>query len=78
MKIKFNSKGRYGFHDPELEEIIRKKDAELKELARKNGKYFGAKNLPAQGDDYNSYTGDIRGYFTHIDPSVSLQIDPHE
>ncbi len=50
--------------NPELERLISKKDAELKNLARKNGKHFASKNLPAAtGDSLETYVGEFKtGY----------------
>lgn len=39
------------YSSPALEEIIQKKDAELKELARKHAKHLAGKNLPALTDE---------------------------
>jgi len=53
--------------NPELEAIIRKKDAELKELARKNGKVFAINNQPApKGDKLPSFVGDIITGYEHL------------
>src|ERR1035438_2288361 len=50
--------------NPELDAIIRKKDVQLKELARKNGKHHALNNQPAPiGDKLPPYVGDIKtGY----------------
>ena len=53
--------------NPELEAIIRKKDAELKDLARKNGKHFAQNNQPApKGDTLPPYVGDIKAGYEHL------------
>ncbi len=68
---------------PELENMIQKKDCELKEIARRNGKHFGKRNLPAaEGDTLASCTGELKtGYeqlgaemFHHLQPQTNF---PH-
>jgi len=51
-------------HDPDLEESIKKKHEELKELARKNAKHHARRNLPDPADDTLAhYVGDLKsGY----------------
>ena len=65
MKSKAITTGT-GLHDPELEKNIEKKDTELKERARKNGKHFAKSNpnLPlAVGDILLAYIREIKtGY----------------
>ncbi|MEI6816616.1 MAG: hypothetical protein WCL14_08395, partial [Bacteroidota bacterium] len=50
--------------NPELENLIHKKDIVIKDLARKNGKHYAGKNQPAPtGEKLDPYIGDIRtGY----------------
>jgi hypothetical protein len=56
-----------GSYIPELEEIIQKKDAYLKELARKNGKHFAQTNLPAPfGDSLLPYFGELKSGYEEL------------
>jgi len=68
-------------YDSALEEIIFKKDAFLKEQARKNAKHFASNNLPAPaGNKLLPFTGDLKsGYeqlateiFQHLQPDANL------
>lgn len=49
------------FHDPVVEEIVRKKGALLKEQGINNSRHFAMRNLPAlEGDSYANYMGDLK------------------
>ena len=50
--------------DPALEKLIQLKDAELKEMARRNARHFAKRNLPAPSEgELSHFTGDIKtGY----------------
>lgn len=50
--------------DPALEKIIQLKDAELKEMARRNARHFAKRNLPSPTEgEFSHFTGDIKtGY----------------
>ncbi len=67
--------------NPELENLIHKKDAEMKDLARKNGKHYAGKNQPSPtGEKLDPYIGDIKaGYeelasrsYQHLQTSTHL------
>ena len=64
-------------YDPKLEEIILQKDAELKELARKNAKHFAKQNLPAPtGDTLPPYTGELKTGYEKMASEVLHQLQP--
>lgn len=65
--------------DAALEEIIQKKDTELKESARKNAKHFArAKpNLPAKEDETLApYIGEIKAGYEHLASQVLHHLQP--
>ena len=76
--MKNSKNGSYGYYcDPELEELIRKKDAELKEQARKNAKHLAAKNLPASSRDrLPPYIGDLNAGYGALSAFVNQRILP--
>jgi len=64
-------------HNPELEELIRIKDAELKEQSRKNAKHFASQNLPAkEGDNLSSYTGETKAGYEKLASDVLHNLQP--
>ena len=64
-------------HNPVMEEMMQKKDAELKELARRNAKHFAKQNLPAaQGDNISHRTGDIRTGYEKLATDVNYLLQP--
>lgn len=63
--------------DSKLEEIIRKKDANLKELAIKNAKHFAKRNLPAVEDDkLENYTGELKTGYEMLASDVLHHLQP--
>lgn len=63
--------------DSKLEEIIQKKDANLKELAAKNAKHFAKRNLPAPLEDkLENYTGELRTGYEMLASDVLHHIQP--
>jgi hypothetical protein len=64
-------------YDPTLEEMMQKKDIELKELARKNAKHFAKRNLPApEGDSLAHYTGEIKTGYEKLAADVFHYLQP--
>lgn len=71
----------YGHQYPELEKRIASKDAELKEEARREGKYFGMQNRPDHAEhSLAPYIGFIKSGYERIKADVLqfLQPDQHE
>lgn len=64
-------------YDPVMEEIIQKRDSELKELSRKNAKHFAKRNLPAPiGDNLSNYTGEIKAGYEKLATDVYYHLQP--
>jgi hypothetical protein len=64
-------------HDPVMEDMMQKRDAELKELARKNAKHFAKRNLPSsRGDNLSHFTGEIRAGYEKLATDVSFHLQP--
>lgn len=66
--------------DPILEELLKKRDVELKILAEKYAKTFGERNLPAStGDNLVNYIGEIKGGYEKLAAEMyhSMQPDAH-
>ena len=64
-------------HDPILEELIQKKDAELKELARKNAKHFAKQNLPSsEGGNLQPYVGEIKTGYEKLASDIMHHLQP--
>jgi hypothetical protein len=64
-------------HDPVLEEMMQKRDTELKEMARKNAKHFAKRNLPAsEGDNLSNYTGEIKAGYEKMAADVFHHLQP--
>jgi hypothetical protein len=64
-------------YDPVLEEMMQKRDTELKELARKNAKHFAKRNLPApEGDSLIHYTGEIKAGYEKLAADVFHYLQP--
>ncbi|MCI0618220.1 hypothetical protein L0244_35025, partial [bacterium] len=62
---------------PEIENIILKKDIELKELARKNARHFAKRNLPApSGDFLLPYIGEIKTGHEQLVARVNQMLQP--
>lgn len=63
--------------DPVLEELLHKKDAEIKILAEKNSRNFADRNLPAlAGDNLLSYTGEIKAGYERLAADVYQYLQP--
>ena len=63
--------------NPELEELIRVRDNELKELSRKNAKHFAKQNLPAPiGDSLQHYVGEIKTGYDKLGSEVLQRLQP--
>ena len=63
--------------DPILEEMLQKKDAELKVLAEKNSKNFAQRNLPAlTGDHLTNYIGEIKAGYEKLAADVYHYLQP--
>ena len=55
------------YHNNELEKLISKKDSDLKALARKQGKNFADRKLPASsGDRLQPYIGEIKSGYEEL------------
>lgn len=64
-------------YDPAMEEMMKKKDAELKELARKNAKHFAKRNLPSsRGDNLLNFTGEIKAGYEKLATDVNGHLQP--
>ena len=64
-------------YDPIIEDMMQKRDAELKELAYKNGKHFAKRNLPtADGDNLSSYTSEIKAGCEKLATDVNYHLQP--
>src|ERR1035437_5196722 len=54
-------------YNPDLEEMIQKKNTELKDLAKKNSKHFAKQNLPAKEDESLApYIEDLKAGYEHL------------
>lgn len=63
--------------DPKLEEMLQKKDSELKVTAEKNAKNFAQRNLPAlAGDNLLNYTGEIKAGYEKLAAEVAHYLQP--
>lgn len=64
-------------YNPVMEEMMQKKDAELKELVRKNAKHFAKRNLPAPlGDNLSHFTGEIKAGCEKFATDVNSHLQP--
>jgi len=64
-------------YDPVMEDMMQKRDSELKELARKNAKHFAKKNLPTPANDNLShYTGEIKAGYEKLATDVYYHLQP--
>ena len=64
-------------HDPVIENMIQKKESELKELSQKNAKHFAKRNLPnAEGDDLSHYTGELKAGCEKLAAEVNFKLQP--
>lgn len=62
---------------PEIENIIHKKDTELKDLARKNARHFAKRNLPApSGDSLLPNIGEIKTGYEQLAARVNQILQP--
>jgi hypothetical protein len=65
------------YYNPMLENIINKRDNELKELARKNARHFAKRNLPAsEGDSLLPYIGEIRTGYEQLSARINQILQP--
>ncbi len=63
--------------DTVLEEMIQKRDSELKEQTRKNAKHFARQNLPApESDNISHYTGEIKAGYEKLASEVMHYLQP--
>jgi len=63
--------------DPVLEDMLRKRDAELKVLVEKNSKNFAQRNLPAiVGDNLLTYIGEIKAGYEKLAADVFHYLQP--
>ncbi len=61
----------------EIEDMILKKDVEMKELARKNARHFAKRNLPAPlGDSLLPYIGEIKTGSENLVARVNQMLQP--
>jgi cation transport ATPase len=64
-------------YDPALEEMLQKRDVELKVLAEKNSKNFAQRNLPTLvGDHLLNYTGEIKAGYEKLGTEVFHYLQP--
>jgi len=64
-------------YDPVMEDMMQKRDAEIKETARRNAKHFAKRNLPApNGDNLSHYTGEIRAGYEKLAADVNFHLQP--
>lgn len=77
MKTQAISISTGNIYDPELEEMMQKRDTELKELARKNARHFAKRNLPAAiGDHLLHYLGEIKAGYEKLAADVFNFLQP--
>lgn len=63
-------------HDPELEKMLQKKDAELKEAARRNAKHFALRNLPGDKDNIIPYIGELNTGYEELAAEAFQRLQP--
>ena len=64
-------------NNPELENTIQKKDAEIKESVRMKAKHFGIQNLPeAFGDNLANYIGEIKSSYEKLAAFILHELQP--
>ena len=64
-------------YDPVLEEMMQKRDAEIKETARRNAKHFAKRNLPAPtGGNISHLTGEVRAGYEKLASDVNFHLQP--
>lgn len=63
--------------DPKLEEILMKKDTEIRVLTEKNAKNFAKQNLPALvGDKLATYTGETKASYEKLAAEAVHYLQP--
>lgn len=63
--------------DPVLEEMLQKRDSELKVLVERNSKNFAQRNLPVLvGDNLLNYTGEIKAGYEKLGAEVFHYLQP--
>jgi len=80
MKTKTVTLPTGNIFDPVLEEMLQKRDAEIKVLVEKNAKNFAQRNLPAlKGDNLLNYFGEPKARYEKLAADVYhyLQPDAH-
>jgi hypothetical protein len=64
-------------HDSALEDLMQKRDNELKALARKNARHFAKRNLPsAKDDNLTHYVGEIKTGYDKLAAEVVHHLQP--
>jgi len=77
MKTKTMTIASGNIYDPALEDLLQKRDAELKVTAEKNSKNFAQRNLPAVvGDNLLNYTGEIKAGYEKLAAEVFHYLQP--
>lgn len=77
MKTKTMTIASGNIYDPALEDLLQKRDAELKVTAEKNSKNFAQRNLPALvGDNLLNYTGEIKAGYEKLATEVFHYLQP--
>lgn len=77
MNTKIIKHSTDSIHYPELEEMITKKDAELKELARKDAKHLAKQNLPDKDDEsLEPYIGSVKAGYEHLASQIFQFLQP--
>jgi len=77
MKTKIITIASGNIYDPALEDLLQKRDAELKVTAEKNSKNFAQRNLPVLvGDNLLNYTGEIKAGYEKLATEVFHYLQP--
>ena len=77
MKTKAITLPTGNIFDPVLENMLQKKDAELKVLAEKNSKNFAQRNRPGlSGDNLSNYTAEIKAGYEKLAADVIHYLQP--
>ncbi|MBP6977635.1 MAG: hypothetical protein KBB71_04905 [Lentimicrobiaceae bacterium] len=77
MKTKSITIATGNVYDPALDEMLRKRDAEIKILTEKNSKNFAQRNLPSLvGDNLSNYTGEIKAGYERLAADVFHYLQP--
>ena len=77
MKTKLITIATGNVYDPALDEMLQKRDAEIKILTEKNSKNFAQRNLPTLvGDNLLNYTGEIKAGYERLAADVFHYLQP--